>query len=158
MIRRCVALLCALLAFSGCTSAGTARSSATAVKTITEAGPGRAERAAALERLLDGRAPSPITDGKLMQVQYGDGVLGPSDFHIFALIETGPAGAAAWRTAGTPLAGNPPCNAPAGAPGWWLSPSECAAAARRDVAWFTANDGAMAVLADGRVFIFTATR
>jgi hypothetical protein len=158
MLRCPGVIVCALFVLSACGGSSGTRASATAVKTITEAGPGRADRVAALERLLDGRAPAPIADGKLLQIRHGDGELGPSDFQIFALIETGPSDIAAWRTAGAPLAGSPSCDAPLDAPAWWLSPAECATAVHRDVAWFSANDGAMAVLADGRVFIFTATR
>jgi hypothetical protein len=157
MLARIAFALTLIAVLSACGEIAT-RPSATASKTMTEVGPGRADRVAALGRLLDGRAPSMIIDGRLLQVQHGDGVLGPSDFRIFALINVGPENVVAWRSVGAAGDVAALCDGHADQPTWWLTGSDCAGATRRDVAWFTANDGAMFVLSDGRVFIFTATR
>jgi hypothetical protein len=131
---------------------------ATATKRVTTAGPTQSDRIAAIEKFFNAKLPSKIRDGQLVQVQFGDGNFGPSDFRTYVALGIDIAKLAVWKSAGAPLAKNGAYERPAEAPGAWLSETDFNTCGHYSIDGFSANSGWMVVCDDGRIFVSTFTQ
>jgi hypothetical protein len=158
MRRFLIVAIAAIIALSACGASGAAPRG---VPTrVFEAGPAQSDRVAAVEKFFV-KPPTPIRDGRLLQVQLGDGELGPSDFHVFVMasIDPTPSNLAAWRGVfNAPLDPRPGYVSPNPTPAWWLAESAHAARVFYDAGAFSQNDGWISIGDDGVVYAFTTTR
>ena len=83
-----------------------------------------AERVAGVTRVIESNAelPSDILDAHLIELQFGDGQLGPSDYRSFIWIKVSADQITKWKSAlKTPPDDSPAYDAPPSKPKWWLS-------------------------------------
>lgn len=65
--------------------------------------------------------PSPLLDAYFLEKRLGDGVLGPSDYISFGMLEVDPANLPAWRSKLLPLKVQPDYVTPKPIKNWWIS-------------------------------------
>ena len=133
-----------------------------------EVGGEKAERVAAVTRLLSkaGPLPSPILDGHFVEEKTGDGMLGPSDFKAFYALTVAPADLPAWKAA---LSKSKPANTfsnadeikravPKKAQPWWVSGPDLGKLEYFSPHSLTGNaNGWVGIAPDGRIFIHVFT-
>lgn len=117
-------MLAAVLALVGCAGEGLQQ-------TDREITGSRSERIAKVSALIQQRAPLPsaLVDAHFLEVQFGDGKLGPSDFIAYYALKIAPADIPRWRSTLTPAVypgGLLPYLAPVRGGDWWVRKSEYA--------------------------------
>lgn len=83
----------------------------------------RSERVAGVSALISKHRapPTPILDAHFVEEQTGDGMLGPSDFRSFYLMEVAPETISAWTQILEPLEELVDFEAPAQPRDWWIA-------------------------------------
>ena len=120
-----------------------------------------AERVAGVSRVIQSHTdlPSAISDAHLVELQIGDGQLGPSDFRSFVWIKISPDDIAKWKSAvqATPV-DLPSYESPETSRAWWITEAQFAKSTTFDPrplfnrnGWVTIDDG-------GNIFAFTYTQ
>jgi hypothetical protein len=87
-----------------------------------------AERVATMRKMLPSLSgiTAPILDAHALEVQVGDGNLGPSDFVLYYSFTVRPADLSQWAAAlgpAAPAAFRPAYAAPSGGTPWWVAPA-----------------------------------
>jgi hypothetical protein len=107
----------ALLALTACSRSSTPKPT---VREVTGSSDDRIARVSAIIAKHK-TPPTAILDAHFVREQTGDGVLGPSDFRTFYLVEVAPQDVSRWTQALTPLGGVAEYNAPAQSRDWWIA-------------------------------------
>lgn len=150
--RTAIALWVVLCALSGCSSPGRVRPSA------RELSGTKAERAAAIARLIPSTAPyaelaDAIEDARLIELKFGDGVLGPADYCSYLWIEIAPDRVGRWQSVLQPTTDAPSYDLPPTNPSWWLTRTDFDRIPKYEAFPLFMRDGWIAV-ADDRSHIF----
>jgi hypothetical protein len=120
-----------------------------------------AERVAGVSRVIKSNAemPSNIVDAHLIELQFGDGRLGPSDFRSFVWIKVSPDDIPKWKSAlKTPPDDSPTYDAPPTKPKWWLSQSTYKQLIKYDSHALFSRHGWVVVDDDGNIYALTYTQ
>ena len=120
-----------------------------------------AERVAAVSRVIESSAelPSTIQDARLIELQLGDGYLGPSDFQSFIWIKILPDQVERWRsTLKSPPFDSPTYETPPTKPQWWLSDSSFIQLTKYDSRALLGRNGWIVIQEDGNIFAKTYTQ
>ena len=120
-----------------------------------------AERVLGVSRIIESNAalPSEITDAHLIELQFGDGQLGPSDFRSFIWVKVSSDDVAKWRsTLKSPPNDSPAYDAPPTKPKWWLTQSAYTQLTKYDSHTLFNRHGWIAIQEDGNIFALTYTQ
>lgn len=120
-----------------------------------------AERVAGVSRVIEANAelPSDIADARLIELQFGDGQLGPSDFQSFVWIKISPDDVATWKSSlKTPPSESPAFDTPPTQPKWWLSKASFDKLTKYDSRALFNRSGWVAIQDDGNIFALTYTK
>ena len=146
-----LAILIVLATFGGCS--GPQNQTHEVMGTISE-------RVAGVTRVIESNAqlPSKILDARLIEQQFGDGQLGPSDFRSFVWIKVPADQVVKWRSAlktppeDTPVYDLPPSNAD-----WWIDINLFAKLTKYDSHSLFSRNGWVVIQDDGNIFALTYT-
>ncbi len=145
-------ILLLLVSISGC---GGARTQTHEITGTT------ADRVAAVSRVIQSHVdlPSTIADAHLIEIQIGNGQLGPSDFRSFVWIKVSPDDIANWKSVlqAAPI-DSPTYKSPATAPPWWITQAQFAKSTTFDPHPLFNRNGWVTIDDDGNIFAFTYTQ
>lgn len=150
MTRLIVFLL--FVALSGC---GSVRTQTHEVSGTT------AERIAGVSRVIQSHAdlPSKIADARLIELQIGDGQLGPSDFRSFVWIKVSPDDIAKWKSVlQAAPAHSPIYDSPATKPTWWIPQAQFIKQLKLDPHPIFNRHGWLTIDEDGNIYALTYTQ
>jgi len=118
------------------------------------------QRIARVTAIIAKRVPPPslLLEAQFVEEQYGDGVLGPSDFKSFAVWEIAPADVEKWTALMTPLSPAPDYAEPKKAHHWWIDRADFSslrfyrpeALTQRDLGWIGVDPA-------GKIYLHTFT-
>ena len=120
-----------------------------------------AERVAGVSRVIQSNATllSTITDAHLVELQFGDGQLGPSDFRSFVWIKVSADDIPKWKVGlKSPPIDSPAYDSPPSKPGWWLPQSTFAQSTKYDSHAFFNRHGWVVIQDDGNIYALTYTQ
>ena len=120
-----------------------------------------AERVAGVSRVIQSHTtlPSEIQDAHLIELQLGDGELGPSDFQSFVWIKVAPDDVAKWKAVlKTPPSDPPTYDAPTTNPKWWLLKATYSQLTKFDSYSIFNRHGWIAIDDEGNIFAMTFTQ
>ncbi|MEM9440622.1 MAG: hypothetical protein AAGA73_09280 [Pseudomonadota bacterium] len=114
------------------------------------------ERIVGIRRVIEdhGPVPSPIDDAHLIELQFGDNMLGPADFRSYIWIKVSPQHADKWKSvlAGSP--DDPPIyDSPPNEPSWWLTSDEFERLQKYDTFPMFRRNGWVVIDDDGNIFV-----
>ncbi|WP_225886993.1 hypothetical protein [Nodosilinea nodulosa] len=103
--------------------------------------------------------PTAILDAYFLEEQIGDGILGPSDFRTFYVVEVAPQDVARWTMLLTPLEATAEYSAPAQPPAWWIAQDALGSLQfyKPDLLTGSANGWVGVEPQTGRIYVFTFT-
>lgn len=103
--------------------------------------------------------PTALTDAHYLLEQFGDGALGPSDFHMYYAIKVTPADAPLWMQGLAPLANKPEYAAPKQPREWWITPEAFESLQFYEAKPYTGRENGWIGVdpASGRIFVFSFT-
>ena len=121
----------------------------------------KAERIAAVEKLLkrskkSDQLPGAILDAQLEEIQVGANGLGPADYQTFVWIKVNPDDVASWENALEPR-DEPIRPIAAMAPKWWTVDIDEDTAVFSPKSLFGRSNGWVVIQEDGQIFAFTFT-
>ncbi len=120
-----------------------------------------AERIAGVSRVVESNTPLPstIADAHLIELQFGDGQLGPADFRSFVWMKVSPDDVAKWKAGmKTPPIDSPNYDAPPSQPRWWLAESTFTQLTKYDSQAFFGRHGWVVIQDDGNIYALTYTQ
>ncbi len=149
------AIIIYLCALTACSRSGAPK---TSVREVTGS---KTQRVAAVAAIIAQHhaPPTAILDARFVEEPTGDGVLGPSDFRRFYLIEVAPQDVARWTQAFTSLGAAAEYNAPAQPRDWWITREPFASLQfyKPDILTGRAHGWIGVSPQTGRIYIFTFT-
>ena len=118
------------------------------------------ERAAGIRRVIEdnGTVPSPIDNAHLIELQFGDNVLGPADFRSYIWIKVSAKDVDKWKSVlpGSPY--DPPIyDSPPSDPKWWLTRTEFERMKKYDTFSMFHRHGWIVVDDNGNIYARTYT-
>jgi len=120
-----------------------------------------AERVEGVSRVIESNAalPSKITDAHLIELQFGDGQLGPADYRSFVWIKVSTDDVEAWKSAlKSPPRQSPGYDTPPSKPTWWLVQTAYDEATKYDSHALFNRHGWIVIQDDGNIFALTYTQ
>jgi hypothetical protein len=151
------------LAATGCTMVQPARTAPSITPPIVANSEtaSASERVAFVRKMLSLEAP-PILDAHYVEVQLGDGVMGPADYQFFARVMIAPENMEAWRQLLQAESETVSISTPAAPAGvtWWLPAQDVEQYDFYDAQPLLGRDGFVALhrAGEGVLYIFTFTR
>jgi hypothetical protein len=120
-----------------------------------------AERVAVVSRLFssDTTPPSDLQDAHLIELQFGDGQLGPSDIQTFVWAKVAPSDVVKWQSVlKSPPSSAPAYDTPPSKPKWWLSKNTYDQLDKFDSRSIFPRQGWIAIDDDGNIYALTFTQ
>ena len=121
----------------------------------------QAERVLGVSRVIESNAtlPSEIADAHLIELQFGDGRLGPSDFRSFVWIKVSPDDIDKWKS----ILKSPPNQSvgydqPPANPAWWVAEATFDKSTKYDSDALFNRHGWIVIEDDGNIFALTYTQ
>jgi hypothetical protein len=121
----------------------------------------QAERVSAITPLIakHQQPPTLMLDAHFVQEQLGDGILGPSDYRSFYMIEVSPEDIGEWQAMLSPLDSVPAYQAPSPARSWWIGEEVFASLYFYEPSLLTGSTNGWVALSPqtGYIYIFSFT-